>query len=67
MATAAAAGVSRVTLHRIETGATSVTLGALMNVLNALDLPLSELQAKGRSEAKEKPMDSSEASIPALD
>ena len=44
MATAAAAGVSRVTLHRIETGAASVTVGALMNVLEALDLSLSQLE-----------------------
>lgn len=44
MATAAAAGISRVTLHRIETGATSVTLGALMNVLDALDLSLGQLE-----------------------
>lgn len=39
MATAAAAGMSRVTLHRIETGAASVTVGALMHVLDALDPP----------------------------
>ena len=44
MAIAAAAGVSRVTLHRIETGAASVTVGALMNVLEALDLSLSQLE-----------------------
>ena len=44
MATAAAAGVSRVTLHRIETGAASVSLGALMNVLEALDLSLGQLE-----------------------
>ena len=44
MATAAAAGISRVTLHRIETGAASVTLGALMNVLDALDLWLGPLE-----------------------
>jgi transcriptional regulator with XRE-family HTH domain len=44
MATAAAAGISRVTLHPIETGATSVTLGALMNVLDALDLSLGQLE-----------------------
>jgi transcriptional regulator with XRE-family HTH domain len=42
-ATAAAAGISRVTLHRIEKGTASVTLGALMNVLDALDLSLHEL------------------------
>ena len=65
VATAGAAGISRVTLHRIEKGTASVTVGALMNVLNALDLPLAELQANGRSEAKEKPLSSSEASIPA--
>lgn len=64
VATAGAAGISRVTLHRIEKGTASVTVGALMNVLNALDLPLAELHANGRSEAK-KPMGSSEASIPA--
>jgi transcriptional regulator with XRE-family HTH domain len=45
VATAAAAGISRVTLHRIETGAASVTLGALMNVLDALDLCLADLDA----------------------
>lgn len=44
MATAAAAGISRVTLHRIENGAASVTLGALMNVLDALDLCLGPLE-----------------------
>jgi transcriptional regulator with XRE-family HTH domain len=44
MATAAAAGVSRVTLHLIETGAASVSLGALMNVLVALDLSLGQLE-----------------------
>ena len=65
VATAGAAGISRVTLHRIEKGTASVTVGALMNVLNALDLPLTELQEKGRSEAKEKPLGSSEASITA--
>jgi transcriptional regulator with XRE-family HTH domain len=51
MATAAAAGISRVTLHRIETGAASVTLGALMNVLDALDLCLADLDAATAHEA----------------
>jgi transcriptional regulator with XRE-family HTH domain len=36
--------MSRVTLHRIETGAASVTVGALMHVLDALDLPLGKLE-----------------------
>ena len=35
---AQAAGISRVTLHRIETGEASVTIGAYMNVLAALGL-----------------------------
>jgi len=43
MATAEAAGISRVTLHRIEKGAASVTLGAWMNVLDSLDLSLRDL------------------------
>jgi transcriptional regulator with XRE-family HTH domain len=51
MATAAAGGISRVTLHRIETGATSVTLGALMNVLDALDLSLGQLEGPEDAEA----------------
>ena len=51
MATAAAAGMSRVTLHRIETGAASVTVGALMNVLDALDLPLGQLEGPEDADA----------------
>jgi transcriptional regulator with XRE-family HTH domain len=43
--------MSRVTLHRIETGAASVTLGALMNVLDALDLSLRELEGTEATEA----------------
>ncbi len=37
-ATAEAAGLSRVTLHRIETGEPAVTIGAWANVLAALDM-----------------------------
>jgi transcriptional regulator with XRE-family HTH domain len=44
VATAGAAGISRVTLHRIESGAASVTVGALINVLDALDLRLGQLE-----------------------
>lgn len=39
-AAAAAAGVSRVTLHRIERGEPSVTMGAYLNVMEALGLRL---------------------------
>ena len=39
-ATAEAAGVSRVTLHRIERGGPSVTMGAYFNVITALGLSL---------------------------
>lgn len=38
---AEAAGMSRVTLHRIENGEPSVTMGAYMNVLSALGMSLS--------------------------
>lgn len=38
--TAESAGISRVTLHRIEKGEPSVTMGAYLNVLAALGLPL---------------------------
>jgi transcriptional regulator with XRE-family HTH domain len=37
-AAAEAAGMSRVTLHRIEKGEPSVTMGAYLNVMAALDL-----------------------------
>jgi transcriptional regulator with XRE-family HTH domain len=40
VACAEAAGVSRVTLHRIETGNPSVTIGAYINVAAALGLHL---------------------------
>jgi len=39
-AAAEAAGVSRVTLHRIEKGEPSVTMGAWVNVVAALDMQL---------------------------
>lgn len=38
--TAEAAGLSRVTLHRIEKGEPSVTMGAYLNVMEALGLAL---------------------------
>ena len=38
--TARAAGISRITLHRIEKGETSVNLGAYLQVCNALGLHL---------------------------
>ncbi|WP_029112081.1 helix-turn-helix domain-containing protein [Mycobacterium sp. URHB0044] len=40
VATAEAAGISRVTLHRIERGVPAVTMGAYMNVAAALGLRL---------------------------
>lgn len=40
IATAEAAGVSRMTLNRIEKGAPSVTLGAYLNVISVLGLKL---------------------------
>jgi transcriptional regulator with XRE-family HTH domain len=41
VATAGAAGLSRVTLHRIERGEASVTIGAYFNVATALGLDIS--------------------------
>ena len=40
IAAAEAAGISRVTLNRIERGETSVTMGAYLNVMSALGLEL---------------------------
>ena len=56
-ATAEAAGVSRVTLHRIEKGLPSVTIGAYFNVLSALNLSCeindgSKINSKTESDRK---------------
>ena len=45
-AAAQTAGISRVTLHRIEKGESTVSMGAYLNVVSALDLNL-HLSAKG--------------------
>ena len=45
-AAAETAGISRVTLHRIEKGEPTVSMGAYLNVISALDLNL-HLSAKG--------------------
>jgi transcriptional regulator with XRE-family HTH domain len=50
--TAEAAGMSRMTLHRIERGEPSVTMGAYMNALAALGLDV-EVVAPVESSAKE--------------
>ena len=44
-AAAQTAGISRVTLHRIEKGEPTVSMGAYLNVVSALDLTL-HLSAK---------------------
>jgi len=49
--TAESAGISRVTLHRIEKGEPSVAIGAYMNVMAALGL---SLPGQGTTEATEK-------------
>ena len=47
LSAAEAAGLSRVTLHRIEKGESSVTMGAYMNVIEALGLELQVSAAAG--------------------
>ena len=48
-ATAEAAGMSRVTLHRIEHGEPSVTIGAYLNAMAALDLEFGITRPEGRT------------------
>ena len=50
-AAAQTAGISRVTLHRIEKGESTVSMGAYLNVVSALDLNL-HLSAKGDKDDK---------------
>ena len=47
-AAAETAGISRVTLHRIEKGESTVSICAYLNVISALDLTLN-LSARGDS------------------
>ena len=47
------AGISRVTLHRIEKGEPTVSMGAYLNVISALDLSL-DLSAKDKMEYEVK-------------
>jgi transcriptional regulator with XRE-family HTH domain len=58
VATAEAAGISRMTLNRIEKGEASVTLGAYLNVISVLGLSLEVIdqgtKAKLTSEIKTK-------------
>ena len=53
---AEAAGLSRVTLHRIESGNASVTMGAYLNVMAALGLDIAAIAAHAPDDA---PTDSS--------
>ena len=55
-AAAETAGISRVTLHRIEKGEPTVSMGAYLNVISALDLSL-DLSAKDKMEYEVKGCD----------
>jgi transcriptional regulator with XRE-family HTH domain len=46
---AEAAGISRVTLHRIENGKPSVTMGAYLNAMAALDMDFGIIQPEASS------------------
>lgn len=48
-ALAEAAGMSRVSIHRIEQGEPSVTMGAYVNVLTALGMAFAATDANGRT------------------
>tara|TARA_B110000503_G_scaffold25107_1_gene39647 strand:- start:268 stop:585 length:318 start_codon:yes stop_codon:yes gene_type:complete len=50
-AAAQTASISRVTLYRIEKGEPTVSMGAYLNVVSALDLTL-HLSAKGKKESE---------------
>ncbi len=52
VATAEAAGLSRVTLHRIETGEPSVSIAAWMAVLDALGLRMDLREASARNRVR---------------
>ena len=53
-AAAEAAGLSRVTLHRIERGEPSVTMGAYLNALAAVGLELNLIDPQARAMAADK-------------
>jgi len=60
---AEAAGISRVTMHRIEKGEPSVTIGAYLNVMAALNIDFGVIQAETQTEIK--PDDDRKGMIPA--
>lgn len=55
MATAEAAGLSRVTLHRIEKGEATVSMGAYLAVLDALGLQFAVTDPQARAAAPALP------------
>ena len=52
---AEAAGISRVTLHRIEQGAPSVTMGAYLNAIHAIGLSFDLVDPNVRRKARRLP------------
>lgn len=56
---AESAGMSRVTLHRVESGAASVTVGALVNAAEAvgLHLQLTDARPQWKESGAEEPVD----------
>ncbi len=64
---AEAAGMSRVTLHRIERGEPSVTMGAYLNAAAALGLALGVVDAQPPPPARRSPAAGLPARIPLAD
>ncbi len=62
---AQAAGMSRVTLHRIEAGEPSVTMGAYLNAMAALGLDFGIRTSASQAEAQSDALDAQATEVPA--
>jgi len=63
---AQAAGMSRVTLHRIEHGEPSVTMGAYLNAMAAMGLSISVIDAAPQTQETAHGLEAASTSLPAV-